>query len=114
MPYLASAGVGTIGIVDANVVELSNLHRQIAHTMDDVDRSKTESIAAGVAANNPDVTVIRHERELDASNIREVLKDYDPVLDGSDKGERRCRSCQQAAGVGRHPAVFRPGRCRLD
>src|SRR5690554_2198676 len=84
VPYLASAGVGTIGIVDTDVVELSNLHRQIAHGMADLGRSKTESLADAVSASNPEIRVVRHDVHLDSGNIMGVLGGYDLVLDGSD------------------------------
>src|SRR5690554_1552824 len=84
VPYLAAAGVGTVGIVDTDVVELSNLHRQIAHGTADLGRSKTESLAATVRANNPGVRVIRHEVRLSSENILPILADYDLLLDGSD------------------------------
>lgn len=84
MLYLAAAGVGTIGIVDDDVVEASNLQRQIAHGVADVGRPKTESAAETVAAINPMVTVVRHDVRLTSENALEVLADYDVVLDGAD------------------------------
>jgi adenylyltransferase/sulfurtransferase len=82
--YLAAAGVGTIGIVDDDVVDASNLQRQIVHGVADVGRSKTESAAETVAAINPLVTVVRHDLRLDSSNALELLADYDVVIDGAD------------------------------
>ena len=82
--YLAAAGVGTLGVVDADVVETSNLQRQVIHSSDDVGRLKTESAAEAVARVNPSVTVVRHDLRLDSSNALEVLRDYDVILDGTD------------------------------
>lgn len=82
--YLAAAGVGTIGILDADVVETSNLQRQVVHTDADVGRLKTESAAETVAAVNPHVRVVRHDGWLDSANALEVLRGYDVVLDGAD------------------------------
>ena len=82
--YLAAAGVGTLGVVDADVVETSNLQRQVIHTVRDVGRLKTESAVEAVARVNPSVTVVRHDLRLDSSNALEVLRDYDVILDGTD------------------------------
>ena len=82
--YLAAAGVGTIGIVDLDVVDLSNLQRQVIHTTDDLGVPKVESAAATMKAINPDVTVNTYEEFLDSSNILDIIKDYDFVLDGTD------------------------------
>jgi molybdopterin/thiamine biosynthesis adenylyltransferase len=82
--YLAAAGVGTIGVVDSDVVDLSNLQRQILHTNDSVGKPKTESAESTLRALNPDVKVIRHDLRLDSSNIMGVIAPYDVILDGSD------------------------------
>jgi len=82
--YLAAAGVGTIGIMDGDVVDLSNLQRQIAHTTADVGRAKVESAAAKCRAINSDVNVRLHPVRLQAGNALEILKDYDFVIDGTD------------------------------
>ena len=82
--YLAAAGVGTIGVADADVVDLSNLQRQIIHSTGDVGRSKVKSAKETINSINPDVNVITHETRLTEENIRDVIKDYDVVLDGSD------------------------------
>ena len=82
--YLAAAGVGTIGIVDDDVVERSNLQRQVIHGDGDVGRKKVDSAADFVADLNPDVDVERHELRLDAGNARELVADYDVVVDCSD------------------------------
>jgi sulfur-carrier protein adenylyltransferase/sulfurtransferase len=82
--YLAAAGVGTIGVVDDDVVDASNLQRQVVHGVADVGRPKTESAAETVAAINPLVTVVRHDVRLTSENALEILADYDVVLDGAD------------------------------
>src|SRR5690242_8879420 len=82
--YLAAAGIGTIGIVDDDVVSLSNLQRQIAHRTADVGRAKTESAADAVHAINPGVTVEMHPFRLDVSNALDLIARYDIVADGSD------------------------------
>ena len=82
--YLAAAGVGTIGVVDDDVVELSNLQRQVVHGVADVGRLKSESAAETLAAVNPMVQVIRHDVRIDSTNALEIIADYDMVLDGTD------------------------------
>jgi molybdopterin/thiamine biosynthesis adenylyltransferase/rhodanese-related sulfurtransferase len=82
--YLAAAGVGTLGVLDSDVVDLSNLQRQVLHTNASVGKSKVESAAATLNALNPDVKVVRHDLRLDSSNVMDVLAPYDAVLDGSD------------------------------
>ena len=82
--YLAAAGVGTIGIVDFDQVEVSNLHRQVIHSDAAVGRSKVASAARAVAALNPGVTVVPHEVRLTEANARGVFEGYDVVLDGTD------------------------------
>lgn len=82
--YLAAAGVGRIGVVDDDAVELTNLQRQVIHTVDEVGRPKTGSAARAVAALNPDVEVVEHRARLGAGNALDVLADYDLVLDGAD------------------------------
>lgn len=87
--YLAAAGVGTIGVVDDDVVDLSNLQRQVIHTTGDVGRLKVESAAEAVRAINPDVKIIPHQTRLDASNALALIRPYDLVADGSDNFETR-------------------------
>jgi len=82
--YLASAGVGTLGIIDDDVVDLSNLQRQILHNTKTVNHSKVESAEATISKMNPDVKVIKHVGRLNSENIMDVIKDYDLILDGSD------------------------------
>jgi sulfur-carrier protein adenylyltransferase/sulfurtransferase len=82
--YLAAAGVGTIGIVDADVVDTSNLQRQVIHGVSDVGRLKVDSAADRIAELNPDARVVRHGVQLDSSNALDLLRGYDLVLDGTD------------------------------
>ncbi len=82
--YLAAAGVGTLGVVDDDVVSLSNLQRQVLHDTGAVGMAKTESAAQALARVNPHVDVARHRLRLDESNIDGVIAGYDLVLDGTD------------------------------
>jgi len=82
--YLAAAGVGTIGIVDMDVVDASNLQRQILHTMDRVGQRKVDSARAALTALNPDVKVVTHDVRIGADNVVELLAAYDLVVDGTD------------------------------
>lgn len=82
--YLAAAGVGTLGLADGDVVDLTNLQRQIAHTTADVGRPKVESAAAKCRAINPDVTVRLHRERISADNALAIFKDYDFIIDGTD------------------------------
>lgn len=87
--YLAAAGVGTIGIVDDDAVDLSNLQRQIVHATKRIGAAKTDSAAEAVAAINPGVTVIPINRRLDAGNAAAMIAEYDIIADGSDNFETR-------------------------
>lgn len=82
--YLAAAGVGTIGIVDDDVVDLSNLQRQILHDGTKLGQAKVDSARTTIAAINPDVAIIAHKLRLGAENALSVIADYDIVADGSD------------------------------
>lgn len=82
--YLAAAGVGTLGIVDFDDVDLSNLQRQILHQVDDIGRPKVESAAAAIHGINPDVKVVPHRVQLSSENAKEILRDYDVIINGSD------------------------------
>ena len=82
--YLAAAGVGTLGLVDFDVVDASNLQRQILHTTSDVGRKKLDSAEEKLAALNPAVHVVKHETMLSSANALDILKDYDIVADGTD------------------------------
>ena len=82
--YLALAGVGTIGIVDFDVVDLSNLQRQVLHQNDDVGRKKTESAKETLLSYNPDVNIVIHYTPLTSDNAMEIIPQYDLVVNGAD------------------------------
>ena len=108
--YLAAAGVGTIGIVDFDVIELSNLQRQVIHATDRVGHKKVESARRTIAALNPDVTVVAHEEMLVAGNVDRLIAGYDAILDGTDSFETRyvLNDAAVAAGIPVvHASVFR-------
>ncbi len=82
--YLAAAGIGTLGIIDADTVDESNLQRQVIHTTERVGMSKVESAKLTINALNPDVNVISHETRLTKENALEIFEPYDVILDGTD------------------------------
>jgi sulfur-carrier protein adenylyltransferase/sulfurtransferase len=82
--YLAAAGIGTLGLVDFDVVDASNLQRQIIHSTKDIGRKKLDSAAEKLTALNPALNVIKHETMLSSANALEILKDYDIIADGTD------------------------------
>ncbi len=82
--YLAAAGVGTLGIVDNDVVDLSNLQRQVIHTTDRIGVPKVDSAEETIAAINPDVNVVKYPVRIDAANIIEIIEGYDVIVDGLD------------------------------
>ncbi len=108
--YLAAAGVGRLGIADDDVVERSNLQRQVIHGTDDIDRAKVDSAAEAVAALNPDVVVDRHERRVTAEHVEALIADYDVVVDASDNFPTRFLlndACVLADTPLVHGAVYR-------
>jgi molybdopterin/thiamine biosynthesis adenylyltransferase len=82
--YLAAAGVGTIGIIDADVVDVSNLQRQVLHTVDRVGMPKVDSAEAAITALNPGVRVVKYAERLTSENVLSVISDYDVIVDGTD------------------------------
>ncbi|HET8639041.1 MAG TPA: molybdopterin-synthase adenylyltransferase MoeB [Solirubrobacterales bacterium] len=82
--YLAAAGIGTMGLVDDDVVEASNLQRQVIHNTERIGMHKTESARRTIEALNPDVNVVEHRGRMDASNIIEIISQYDVIVDGAD------------------------------
>src|SRR5450631_1190295 len=82
--YLAAAGIGTLGLVDFDVVDASNLQRQIIHSTKDIGRKKLDSAEEKLKALNPAMTIVKHETMLTSANALEILKDYDVVADGTD------------------------------
>jgi len=108
--YLAAAGIGTLGIVDDDVVERSNLQRQIVHADADVGRPKVESAAEYATNLNPDITVETHETRLTTENVEELIDGYDFVIDGSDNFQTRYLvndACTLAGVPFSHGAIFR-------
>ncbi len=87
--YLAAAGVGTLGVIDADTVDLSNLQRQIVHTTDRIGALKVDSARRMLAGINPEVTVVTHPERIAAANALDVIGGYDIVADGSDNFETR-------------------------
>lgn len=87
--YLAAAGVGHLGIIDEDVVALSNLHRQIQFRTDDVDHLKTTAMAATLTAINPHVNIHEYRHIIDANNAEGIIEGYDVVLDGTDNFDAR-------------------------
>src|SRR3954469_70401 len=82
--YLAAAGVGTLGIVDMDVVDASNLQRQILHNMDRIGERKVDSAKKTLTLLNPDVNVVTHDVRFGAENVMDIIAGYDVVLDGTD------------------------------
>ncbi len=107
--YLAAAGVGTLGIVDFDEVDLSNLQRQILHDTDDVGRPKVVSARERLADINPNVDVVTHELRLTSENVMEVIGPYDIVVDGSDNFATRYLTndaCYLAGKVNVHGSIY--------
>jgi molybdopterin/thiamine biosynthesis adenylyltransferase len=107
--YLAAVGVGTLGIVDSDVVDLSNLQRQILHRTPDIGRPKVESARDMIQAMNPDVTVVPYAERLTLDNVERILKDYDLVVDGSDNFATRYLvndACYLLGKPNVHGAIF--------
>lgn len=82
--YLAACGVGTIGIVDFDVVGISNLNRQIIHSMDDLGKLKVDSVQEKIKKLNQDINVVKYKTRIMPDNIEDIIKDYDVVIDASD------------------------------
>lgn len=101
MLYLAAAGVGTIGIVDDDVVEASNLQRQVIHTVRDLGRSKAQSARDSILDLNPGTAVVLHETRLDAGNALDIFAGYDVILDGTDNFATRYLVNDAAAILGK-------------
>jgi adenylyltransferase/sulfurtransferase len=108
--YLAAAGVGTLGVVDDDVVERSNLQRQVIHADADVGKPKVESAKAFVDRLNPDVDVETYEMRLDTHNVADVVADYDVVVDASDNFPTRYMvndACRIAGVPIAHGAIYK-------
>jgi sulfur-carrier protein adenylyltransferase/sulfurtransferase len=108
--YLAAAGVGTLGIVDADIVDDSNLQRQVVHTTGRVGIPKVESARIAIESLNPDVRVVKHETRLDQSNVLDIFAGYDVILDGSDNFATRYLINDACVLLGKpnvHGSIFR-------
>lgn len=108
--YLAAAGVGTIGMIDDDLVDESNLQRQVLHNMERLGMPKVESARKTLQALNPDVTVNTHQVRLTSENILEILADYDLVVDGADNFPTRYLLNDAALKLGKpvvHASIFR-------
>jgi len=108
--YLAAAGVGTIGIVDDDVVDESNLQRQVLHNIERLGMTKVESARKTLQALNPDVTVVPHQERLTSENIMGILANYDLVVDGADNFPTRYLLNDAALKLGKpvvHASIFR-------
>lgn len=108
--YLAAAGVGTLGMVDHDVVDKSNLQRQIIHNNERIGKLKVESARETIQALNPNVNVIGHATKLDSSNVEEILSPYDVIIDGTDNLPTRYLINDACVKLGKpnvHGAVYR-------
>jgi adenylyltransferase/sulfurtransferase len=108
--YLAAAGIGTLGLVDFDHVDASNLHRQVLFGTADVGRAKTEVVAERIAAMNPDVRVERHDVQVTSENALELLETYDVVVDGTDNFPTRYLTNDACVLLGKpnvHGSIFR-------
>jgi adenylyltransferase/sulfurtransferase len=107
--YLAAAGVGTLGIIDNDVVDLSNLQRQILHTNDRIGMPKTESAKLTIQALNPDVRVVTYQEKLTSQNVMRIINDYDVIVDGCDNFATRYLvndACFMAKKPNVHGSIF--------
>jgi molybdopterin/thiamine biosynthesis adenylyltransferase len=120
--YLAAAGVGTLGIVDFDTVDLSNLQRQILHHGHDVGRPKVQSAVETIADLNPDVKVVPYQQALNSENVRQIFAEYDVIVNGSDNFPTRYLANDACVFLGKpmvdgsifkfegQATVFQPGR----
>jgi sulfur-carrier protein adenylyltransferase/sulfurtransferase len=108
--YLAAAGVGTLGIVDADIVDASNLQRQILHATSRVGMPKVDSAAKAIADLNPDVKVVAYEERMTSSNVERLFRDYDVIVDGTDNFPTRYLVNDASVFLGKpvvHGSIFR-------
>jgi adenylyltransferase/sulfurtransferase len=107
--YLAAAGVGTLGLMDGDVVDITNLQRQVLHTTADIGKPKVESGTRTLKALNPDITVIPLPMRITVDNVMDTIKDYDLIVDGSDNFETRYLvndACYLAGKTNVHGSIF--------
>ena len=108
--YLAAAGVGTLGIVDADIVDASNLQRQILHATSRVGMPKVESAAKALSDLNPDVKVVPHQERMTSANVERLFEPYDLVVDGTDNFPTRYLVNDASVFLGKpvvHGSIFR-------
>src|SRR5580693_145585 len=108
--YLAAAGVGTLGVVDADVVDASNLQRQIIHATSRVGTPKVESAAKAISELNPDVKVVGHQERMTSANVERLFADYEVVVDGTDNFPTRYLVNDASVFLGKpvvHGSIFR-------
>jgi adenylyltransferase/sulfurtransferase len=115
--YLAAAGIGTLGLVDFDVVDASNLQRQIIHSTKDIGRKKLDSAAEKLLALNPALNVVKHETMLTSANALQILKDYDIIADGTDNFPTRYLvndACVLLGKPNAYGSIFRfEGQCSV-
>jgi molybdopterin/thiamine biosynthesis adenylyltransferase/rhodanese-related sulfurtransferase len=107
--YLAAAGVGTLGLMDGDTVDITNLQRQILHTTADVGKPKVESATRTLKALNPDVNIVALPTRITVDNVMDIIKDYDLIVDGSDNFETRYLmndACYLAGKTNVHGSIF--------
>jgi len=107
--YLAAAGVGTLGLMDGDVVDITKLQRQVLHTTAEIGKPKVESGARTIKALNPDVNLIPLPMRLTVDNVMDIIKDYDLIVDGSDNFETRYLvndACYLAGKTNVHGSIF--------
>ena len=107
--YLAAAGVGKLGIVDFDTVDITNLHRQLLHSTEDIGRPKVDSAEDTIRSINPGVEVVKLPLHLDSSNVMEVFEDYDIIVDGTDNFPTRYMINDAAVLAGKpvvHGSIF--------
>ena len=108
--YLAAAGIGTLGIVDGDTVDMSNLQRQILHTEESVGTPKVDSAKRALQAINSDITIKTYQTRVDSSNVMELFKDYDIIIDGCDNFPTRYLvndACYFLNKINVHGSIFR-------
>jgi adenylyltransferase/sulfurtransferase len=108
--YLTAAGIGTLGLVDFDVVDASNLQRQIIHSTRDIGRKKLDSAEEKLIALNPAINIVKHETMLSSANALDILKDYDIVADGTDNFPTRCLvndACVMLGKPNAYGSIFR-------
>jgi molybdopterin/thiamine biosynthesis adenylyltransferase len=108
--YLAAAGVGTIGLIDDDVVDASNLQRQILHSTERIGMSKVDSAEQTLVGLNPDVKVNKHQARLTSDNVLEILGGYDVIIDGADNFQTRYLVNDAALKLAKpviHASIFR-------